>query len=371
MFEHARRSAWRRRKLAPALELLEDRRLLSNYTGPSFRRVVHSRGGTFQIEVTGGGVIKVNPPGLGGINLRAFGTTNNSTITISQVRPRWHFPSQYLVINQLTVTSHQLGGLDASVCELDGTITPLNGGENSPSSPTGSSSTSLTSLEPLENTLNTLQLGAIGPKAQIDVNGSVGAMSVGQVNLGPVGHVVISGQLNTTDLTGSMTIGSFTIDGGRFVIGQDSMAPIAVIGNMTVSHDGLFSVGRDMDESLSVDGNLELDSGGQLFVGRNLSSLTVDGNLTVNPTGSGIVVNGQLGSLSVAGYFQGQGGTAAPGYFDLGVGLNLTGLTIGGATTSQAGLLNANIRAGGNITGVDIAYSQVNSTIQPNTPPPT
>ena len=48
---------------------------------------------------------------------------------------------------------------------------------------------------------NTLELGAIGPKAQIDVNGNVGTMSVSQVDLGPTGHVIIAGQLNTNDLT--------------------------------------------------------------------------------------------------------------------------------------------------------------------------
>jgi hypothetical protein len=48
----------------------------------------------------------------------------------------------------------------------------------------------------------------------------------------------------------------------------------------------------------------------------------------------------------------------------------LSGLTISGANLSQNGLINANIRAGGTITGVDIAYGNVNSTIQPNTPPP-
>ena len=365
-----RRRACRGRTLAPALERLEGRRLLSFYTGPSFSRVVHSSGGAFLIQVSGPGVIKVNPPGLGGINLRAFGTTTASTITISQVRPRWHFPSQYLVINKLTVTSHQLGGLDASVAELNGPMTPLTGGQTVASSSASSSPTSLVPLTPLNNTLNTLELGAIGPKAQISVGGNVGVLTVSQVDLGPTGHVVISGQMNTDDLTGTMDVGSFNIDGGRFVVGEDSMAPIAVTGSMTISHDGLFSIGRDLDGSLSVDGNLTLDTGGQIFVGRNASAITVDGNLIVNPSGSGIVVNGQLGSLAVEGIVQGQGGTAAPTFYDVGVGLNLDGLTISGGTTSQDGLINTNIRAGGDITGVDIAYKIVNSTIQPNTPPP-
>ena len=167
-----------------------------------------------------------------------------------------------------------------------------------------------------------------------------------------------------------MTIGRMTIDGGRFVVGQDSLAPILITSNMTISRDGVFAVGRDLDGSLSVSGNLVLDTGGQLFVGRNASTLTVTGNLIVNPSGSGIVIKGALSDMTVDGFFQGQGGTAAPMFFDLGVGLSLDGLTILGANGSQNGLINANIRAGGSISGVDIVYGTVNSTIQPNTPPP-
>jgi hypothetical protein len=345
-------------EFAPALEDLEGRRLLSGYTGPSKVRNVQSSGGLFSIQVSGPGVIKENAAGRAGIDLSAFGTTSATTITISQIRPRWHFPSQYLDLNDVKITSGQLGGLDASFSELSGKMTPLN------------------------SALNTLELGSIGPKAQIVVNGSVGTMSVAQVDLGPTGRVMITGQLNSSDatsststsaltnLTGLMTIGNFTIDGGQFVIGQDSIAPIAVTGNMTISHDGLFSIGRDLDQSLTINGNLVLDTGGQIFVGRNLNSLSVNGNVIVNPSGSGIVVNGALGDLSVSGIFQGQGGTSTPTLFDLGVGLNIGGLSISGGTTSQEGLINANIRAGGSITGENIIYGTVNSTIQPNTPPP-
>ena len=346
MIEHARRRTGWRRAVAPALEGLESRQLLSVFTGPSKVRTVQSTGGIFLIQVSGPGVIKENSAGRSGIDLSAFGTTSATTINITQIRPRFHFPSQLLVLHNVRITSGQLGGLDADSSELNGKMTPLNG------------------------TLSTLELGSIGPKAQIDVNGNVDTMSASQVNLGPTGHVVISGELNTDDLTGSMTIGGFTIDGGRFVIGEDSIAPIAVTGNMTINHDGLFSVGRDLDDSLSINGNLVLETGGQIFVGRNLDDLTVNGNVIVNPSGSGIVVNGALGNLSVSGIFQGQGGTSTPTVFDLGVGLSISGLTISGGTTSQDGLINANIRAGGSIAGEDITYGSVNSTIQPNTPPP-
>ena len=187
-------------------------------------------------------------------------------------------------------------------------------------------------------------------------------MNVENVNLGPTGSVSISGSLNTSQLTGSMTIGSLSLDGGRFVIGQDSVAPISIQDSMTISHDGLFSVGRDLDNSLSVNGNLELDSGGQLMVGRNLAELIVNGDVIVNPSGSGIVVNGALGNVVVGGIFEGQGGTAAPTFFDLGVGLNLNGLTILGGNTSLNGLINANIRAGeasaGSISRMELSTAQ-------------
>ena len=74
--------------------------------------------------------------------------------------------------------------------------------------------------------------------------------------------------------------------------------------------------------------------------------------------------------MSVSGVFQGQGGTSTPTLFDLGVGLTLSGLNIAGGTLSQNGLINANIRAGSTISGQNITYGLVNSTIQENTPPP-
>jgi hypothetical protein len=330
----------------PALESLETRRLLSFFTGASAVRPLLTSAGEFMIQVSGPGLVKVHPGAHGAIGLSAFGTTTDSTITVSLVRPRWHATAKYLPIHSLNVTSGLLGGLDASAAELTGRMTRLN------------------------NTVNTLELGGIGPNAQIDVNGSVSEMTVSVVDLGPSGRVVISGALNTADLAGPMTVGGITIDGGQFVIGQDSLAPISLTGNLDISQDGLFSVGRDLDGGLTVNGNLELDSGGQLMVGRNLSDLTVNGNVIVNPIGSGIVVNGALDGLTIQGIFQGQGGTSAPTFFDLGVGLNLTGLTISGGNKAQNGLINANIRAGGSITGVNIAYGTVNSTIQPFTPPP-
>lgn len=319
--QHARRHR-QRINVAPALETLEGRRLLSIYTGPSAVKNILSSGGVFRIQVEGPGLIKVHSAGNGAIDLSAFGTTPVTTLSVTQVRPRWHFPTQLLTIHKLTITSGQLGTLDASAAQLTGTMTPLS------------------------NSMANFSIGQLGPAARVQVVGSVDMMNVSNINLGPEGLVSISGGLNTNDLTGSMTIGSVNLDGGRIMIGQDSVAPISVQDTMTISHDGLFSIGRDLDGSLTVNGNLVFDSGGELKVGRNLENLTVNGNLIVNPTGSGIVVNGVLGGLTVDGLFQGQGGTAAPTLFDLGVGLNANGLSILGGNTSQNGLINANIRGG-------------------------
>ena len=140
-------------RLAPAIEPLEGRRLLS-YTGPSAMRGVSTRAGIFLIQVSGPGLIKVHSGGRNAIDLSAFGTTSGSTITVTLTRPHYHAPSQLLDIRTLTVTSGQLGSLDASPVILTGAITPLNG------------------------TVSTLELGALGPAAQININGSVGTMTV-------------------------------------------------------------------------------------------------------------------------------------------------------------------------------------------------
>ena len=50
-------------RVAPVIETLEGRRLLSFYTGPSAVRNILSSGGVFRIQVEGPGVIKVHPAG--------------------------------------------------------------------------------------------------------------------------------------------------------------------------------------------------------------------------------------------------------------------------------------------------------------------
>jgi hypothetical protein len=304
-----------------------------------------SDAGAFLIQVSGPGLVNVHPAGHGAIDLVAYGTTTATTLTLTETQPRYHFPGRLLPIHSLIIKSGQIGSIEAAPAILTGRMTPLT------------------------DSVQALVVGALGPRAQIDVHGSVGTMGVSSIDLGPTGHVQISGDLNSFQQAGPMTVGAITLDGGRFAVGRDSLGSIAISGDLDISHDGQLAIGRDQDGSFTVGGSLQLETGGQLFVGRNLANLGVTGNVIVSPGSSGIAVDGALSGLTVGGYFQGQGGTAAPSTIDLGVGLNLNGLTILGGLTGQGGLLNANIRAGGSVSQVNIPYGTVNSTIRANTPP--
>ncbi len=259
----------RRTSTAPAVESLEGRHLLSTFTGFTHVRNILTPAGIFFLQVTGPGVLKASPAGHGAINLNVLGTTTNSSLSITQVQPRFHVVNTLLVIQNLTIKSGQIGNIQASAAELNGPMT--------------------LPMTPLTTSINTLQFGALGPNAQIDVNGSVGSMSVQNVNLGPSGHVVIADDLN---------------------------------------------------------------------------SLTVTGNLLVNPGSTGIVVGGNLNGLTVNGIFQGQGTSA----IDLSVGLDLTNFTVLGGSilgggSNLGGVRSANISVGKDIVGLEIQHGIFNSLI--------
>jgi hypothetical protein len=299
----------------PAGESLEGRQLLAVFTGYAHVRHIATATGVYSLQLSDQSILKVGPAGNGEIDVNVLGSSSTTTLTITQIRPRYHKPSGPLVIRNLAVKSGLMGSIVAAPVELDGVMTSLT------------------------SSLTTLEFGTLGPGAQIDVNGSVNTVTLGGVLLGPSGHVVIAGNINGTTTTtntsstsasgtgsvtisgtvtgtitatgtgsgtaptspqsvGAMTIGTVAIDGGRFVVVGDSVAPIQIQTSMTLSHNGLFSIGRDQTGSMTIGGSLILDSGGELNVGRNLSSLTVDGDVLIN-SGAGIVVGGDLDGLTV------------------------------------------------------------------------
>jgi hypothetical protein len=134
-----------------------------------------------------------------------------------------------------------------------------------------------------------------------------------------------------------------SIVGGQFVIGRDSLAPISILGDMTLSQDGHFTIGRDETGTLAVGGSVIINAGGQIAVGRNLTAFTVGGDVLINSGASGIVVGGNLSQMTVNGIFRGQGSATA---IDMGVGLNLGSLTVLGGGDNQGGIQDANISVG-------------------------
>jgi hypothetical protein len=299
-------------------------------------RNLASSAGIFKVQISGPGYLKVQQLPRGLVDFNLLGTTSGSTLTVTLLRPRPHQASALLPIRDVNVVSHQLGGVDASPALLSGTMTPL------------------------ENSVSLISFGALGPAAQIDVNGAVATMTVPDVDLGPSGHVVIAGDLNGGSSQGSMQIDDLTIDGGRFVIGRDSVAPIAISGDLTLGRNGLLSIGRDQLAPLIVGGSIRLDAGGEIQVGRNLNGLYVGGDVVVAPGSSGILAQGSLNGLVVNGVFRGQGSATA---VDLGVGLDLAGFVVNGGTTGLGGLQSANVSVGKNITNVSIAFGIYRSWI--------
>lgn len=193
---HEGRTAQIRRVAAlPAVEPLESRQLLTIFTGFAHVRHIATASGIYSLQLSDRAVLKVSPAGDGQIDVKVLGTTDSSTLTITQVRPRYHLPSGLLSIRNLSIKSGEIGSILAAPVELDGTMTPLT------------------------SAVSTMDFGVLGPKAQVDVNGSVGAMSIGQLLLGPNGHVIIAGNLNGTTVpvnnssTSASGTGSVTITG--------------------------------------------------------------------------------------------------------------------------------------------------------------
>jgi len=279
------------------VESLEGRQLLSTFTGFSYvhniqtptgiNHNIQTPTGIFSLQLTGPGVLKARPAGHGAINLNVLGTTTNSSLSITQVQPRFHVVNTLLVIQDLTIKSGQIGNIQASAAELNGPMT--------------------LPMTPLTTSINTLQFGALGPNAQIDVNGSVGSMSVQNVNLGPSGHVVIADDLNSLtvngtfqgqgtsaiDLSVGLDLTNFTVLGGSSNLGGVRSANIAVgkdIVGLNIQHgifNSLITAGVLIDgspQNSSSGGNIGPDGSdaildSEILAGVQIKNLLINGNV--------------------------------------------------------------------------------------------
>ncbi|MFO0910066.1 MAG: hypothetical protein U0794_17270 [Isosphaeraceae bacterium] len=387
----------------PAVETLEGRQLLSSFfTGATAVRPVQTRGGMYTVSMSGPGLVNVSRLGQGVVGLKLYGTTSATTVNIAMTRQKLHQSATGLTVGAITVVSGQLGSINAPGVSLVGTMTPLSGGANS------------------------LTFGSLGPNARVEVQGSLGSLGVGSMNLGPNGSVRIAGDLGQTlsvggpmvldggqfvvgdSLSGALNLGSLEVKrGGQFVVGQDLSGGANITGNVTVDDNGIVAVGHDLG-GLNVSRSLRLDDGGQFVVGNDLTgtvtigqgltlnnggrfqvnrdvpgALTVTGNMTLGPQGT-FSVGRDLTSLTVNGNLQvlpGGGPVSAGGNLntlqingmligqgsstatDLAVGLDLGSITVTGAAPNQGSIQAANIDVGKSILGLDIRHGIFDSFI--------
>lgn len=311
-----------------SFEPLEERQLLSFYTGPSTVRPVLAGGALYQLTISGGGYERIGHT-RGGIQVNLLGTTSNSTLSVTLLRGLPHSRQHPLNITSIHVESGQLGSIQAlGTANLTGPITPL--GE-----------------------VQSIQFANILGKAQINLAGDLGGLSADSIVLGPNAGIRIGG-----NLTGPLETGTIDLDGGTLSIGNDATSTIHTT-NMSIEHNGLFSVGRDVDAGIAIDSNLTLDTGGNLKVGRQLNGLTVHGNMVVTPSGGALAVGGDLINLIIDGVLRGNG-TPRP---DIAVGLSLRNLTVRGGSADMGGIQNASILVAKSIVGFNVPHGVFNSII--------
>lgn len=295
----------RRKNRRLGFEPLESRELLSRAlplppVPPNVRSIVVNRA-AYRIEISGPGVLRVQPAGRGQVGITLFGTTEQSTLNVTRTRVGAHWVDSGLPVGKINVKSGLLGGIQArGTADLLGTITPI------------------------QNSVGTLQFRDIGPKAVINIGGNLGSLDAGEIDLGPGGLIHVQRALTgTVDVTNAIDI-----DGGLILVDQGPIGAIKAnslrltdngrvattgsLGPVTVTTDlkldsgeiiafqgpisgisanslYLTNAGRITSGGalgpVKVTQNLVLDTSGNLNAGTTLAGITVGQDLVIRPTG--------------------------------------------------------------------------------------
>ena len=142
--------------LIPAVENLEERRLLST-SEPLFKFNTVAFGGVaYIISITGPGEVQTQKCGHRSVSLKLVGTTQDSTLTVSAFNSRTNSATTPLKVMGINVRSGRLGSI------------------------AGLTSTDLeVAISTLQGPVTSIQLDSIGPKARINiVSGSSSANRV-------------------------------------------------------------------------------------------------------------------------------------------------------------------------------------------------
>jgi len=255
----------------PSLEALEGRQLLSGfYTGLSASRPIVTGGRIETFSVTGPGYLRVHKQAYGEVAVTLFGTTSASTLTVGQTRQFLHSRGAGpLRIASIKVVSGALGGVSAAAADLDGTLSPVG-------------------------SLSTLEFADLGPTAKIDVNGSVGTLSLGTATLGPAGHVNITG-----DVTQSLNVGTMNLQGGLFVVGGNLRASSS-FGTLSVANNGTFAVVHDVSGTANF-GAVTVAHNGTVAFANDVTGPTTLASLAVSTGGKVGIYHSLTGTLTVSG----------------------------------------------------------------------
>jgi hypothetical protein len=268
----ASRSGAVRRSSRPQVEPLEGRALLSFYTGPAMSRPVLVGNSFFTVAVTGGGFQTVRLKRNGHAIINLTGTGPNSVLTIGAATGKPHFSSSSpLQIDQINVKSGSIGAIQAPAANLVGSLI-------------------------LPGSVNLIAFNEIGPNAKLQV-GSVGALAVGDVDLGPTGLVQIPGGLggSTAGSGAASSIGSLEIDGGQFIVGGVN-GPLTV-GSVSLQRGGQVFVSGDLTGGLTVSGDFQATTDGQLVVAGSVTGSPVtaaSGTATPTTPSGAVQVGGKL-----------------------------------------------------------------------------
>jgi hypothetical protein len=319
-------------------------------TGPIASLQFDAIGSAAQIDVNGNlGQLTVNRT----VNLGKTGhinVTNDLTGAFSVTR------DVALDGGQITV------GRDLSgTVSIGGNLTVDDGGQFSVMRNLGGSAASPSSSATAGATTGASTGSSSGPAAA--PSGGGGATITGNLTLDSNGKLMVSGNASSLSVGGNLeassggqlmvagNLGSLTVNGG---------GGASITGNLTLNPGGAFLISRNLG-SLNVGSNLQVFQGSQFQVAGNLTSLSVGGNLETsqsppqtsqgNPQttpGGEVLVQGNLGTLSVTGVVQGKGSE------DIVVGDDLGQLTVLGGGHGVQGLQGVDLDVTKNLQGLDV-----------------
>jgi hypothetical protein len=262
------RGTARTRRARPALESLERRELLSaDYPflkggNPGFRTLTVGQA-QYTVRVVGPGQMHLRALGGGRFGVDLYGTTEASTLAIARTRVGPHFRGGALALGRIDVKSGALGAIDAPVAVLEGSLTTVGG------------------------PVRAISLGGIGPRARVDLPGSVETLGVGTIGLGPNGLVHVGGSV------GGLVVGSVQLNGGRLRL--DGSVGGATLGTLAMRGQSQFLIGGDLG-ALGVASSAAIAEGSRLVVGGDATGpVTIGADLAVLDRGV-VLVTGGLGA---------------------------------------------------------------------------